>query len=283
MVLLRTVVLPFLIFNAVASSHGQSQKPTPPVQSQKQAPPKPTVKESLWTRIARIAGLTATPSTQKGPDDELVHGDIWVADLAQNTRLQLTHDGGYRSPIFLTGDREILALRGEDVVLISVAGGEPRKVSDVKGATKLVGVSLDEPNKVLILTEDENQRIALKLLSLKDAQITGVPFDEESKEDRRMIVHIRNWERVYGDIRVYVKNETKNGLAGPLEWTDVYLSQGDGVLINISKCDGVNCGQPSLAQSKKVVVYIKAAAIFNHSPRRMSRLKRWALSTSTKS
>jgi len=268
MVLLRTVVLLFLIFNVVVSSQGQSQKPTPPVQSQKQAPPKPTEKESLWTRIARIAGLTATPSTQKGRDDELVQGDIWVADPAQNTRLQLTHDGGYRSPIFLAGDREILALKGEDVVLISVAGGEPRKISDVKRATKLVGASLDEPNKVLILTEDENQRTALKLLSLKDAQITGVPFDEESKEDRRLIVHIRNWERVYGDVRVYVKNETKNGLAGPLEWTDVYLSQGDGVLINISKCDGVNCGQPSLAQSKKVVVYIKAAAVFNHLQRK---------------
>jgi hypothetical protein len=249
MVLLRTVVLFFLLFNALATSQQQSPK---------QTPPKPPPKESLWTRIARIAGLTATPSTQKGPGDEISHGDIWVVDLAQNTRLQLTHDGGYRSPVFLAGDREVLALQGDDVVLIPVAGGEPRKISGVKGATKLVGVDLDEPNKVLILTKDENQRTALKFLSLKNAQMTAVPFDEESKEDRRMIVHIRNWERVYGDTRVYVKNETKNGLAGPLEWTDVYLSQGDGVLINISKCDGVNCGQPSLAQSKKVVVYVKA-------------------------
>ena len=248
MVLFRTAVLLLVLFNALAAARVQSPKPTPP---------KPPPKTSLWTRVARIAGLTATPSTQKGAGDELVSGDIWVADLA-NKRTRLTHDGGYRSPVFLAGDQEILSLKGDDVVLIPVAGGEPRKISGARGVTKLVGVSLDEPNKVLILTEDENQRAVLKLLSLRDAQITAVPFDEESQDDRRMMVHIRNWDRVYGDTRVYVKNEMKSGLAGPLEWTDVYLSQGDVGLINISKCDGVNCGQPSLAQSKRLVVYIKA-------------------------
>jgi hypothetical protein len=157
----------------------------------------------------------------------------------------------------LAGDETILALRGEEVLQIPVAGGEPRKLFTVKSITKLVGASLDDADKVLVLSET-NQHPSVGLLSLKNGQLTSMPFDEASREEQRVLVHLQGWERVYGDTKVYLKSEAQSGLAGQTGWTDVYLKRGGIEPVNVSKCDGRNCGQPSLSQSKRLVVYVKA-------------------------
>src|SRR5258707_6535096 len=80
-------------------------------------------KPSFWQRVLRFVGISATPSAQKGPGDEISGGDIWVADLERNILLRLTSDGGYRSPILLRDDRIVLALKGDDLVQIPISGG----------------------------------------------------------------------------------------------------------------------------------------------------------------
>ena len=72
-----------------------------------------------------------------------------------------------------------------------------------------------------------------------------------------MISHLKDWERTYGQTTVYVKEHTKKGMAGPIAWTDVYLQQGQQNPLNLSQCDGQNCGQPSLSQHGRMVVYIR--------------------------
>ena len=57
----------------------------------------------------------------------------------------------------------------------------------------------------------------------------------------------------------FTKTETKEGLAGAVEWRDVYLKREGRDTVNVSNCDGVNCGQPSLSPSGRWVVYIKSA------------------------
>ena len=96
--------------------------------------------QSFWSTVLRMTGISATPSQLKGPDDEIQAGEIWVADLPRKTRLRITRHGGYRSPVFLAGDEHILALKGNKIIQIPLAGGEPKSLYTLKAVTKLVGV-----------------------------------------------------------------------------------------------------------------------------------------------
>jgi|RhiMetdeSRZDD1v2_1073273.scaffolds.fasta_scaffold27279_5 hypothetical protein len=211
---------------------------------------------SFWDTVLRITGISATPSQQKGPDDELEAGDIWVADLAHNTRLRVTRDGGYRSPVFMPGDDSLLALQGGQLVRLPVAGGSSQTLATIKGVVKLVGFHRKDADKVLLLMEDSG-RFTVGLLSLTSGQVTPVPYDERSDKDLLMLSHIKGWERTYGVTKVYVKSESQLGLASPVEWSDVYIQQGSKDPVNLSKCDGVSCNQPSLSHSGQQVAFVK--------------------------
>lgn len=217
----------------------------------------PKKKQTFWERLLRFAGISATPSAQKAPGDEAAAGDIWLVQVSSSEALRLTHDGGYRSPIFLVGDKTILALKSADVMEISVTGGQPRKLFAVEQVVKLVGVNLDDPNSILVLIEDQNRNPGLGLLTLNDGSVTRIP-SEGTDEFRRALTHAKGWERVYGSSRVYVKTEAKTDMVGTVEWSDVYFKQADSGPRNISRCDGINCGQPSLSQNGRSVTYIRA-------------------------
>lgn len=215
-------------------------------------------KESFWQRLLRFAGISATPSAQKAPDDGAVAGDIWVVRVDSSNKLRLTNDGGYRSPIFLNGDKSILALKGNSVVKLAIRAGSANRLFDLKGEVKLVGLNMDDPDSILILLVQQDGHPALGLLSLKSGQVTEIsPYGEE-QEFRRALAQAQGWERVYGTTRLYVKTEVKNDLAGSLEWSDVFLKNSQTEPKNLSQCDGINCGQPSLSQDRRQVVYIKA-------------------------
>jgi hypothetical protein len=55
-----------------------------------------------------------------------------------------------------------------------------------------------------------------------------------------------------------VKTESTRGIEGAREWTDVYVQRGSDKGDNISRCDGIDCGQPSLSFDEKAIVYIKS-------------------------
>lgn len=238
---------------SIALSQSLSLKSSPPQSSSSQSK-----KESFWRKLLRIAGISATPSAQKGPADEATSGEIWVVQVAQSEGARLTAQGGYRSPIFLSGDQSILALRGDDAFEIPLAGGKPRKLFPLKKVVKLVGQSLDDPDTILVLIEGRGRRRWLGLLSLKSGQVSSVSYDRESEDFRRMLAHAEGWERVYGTSAVYIKTESKKDLAGSVEWTDVYLKRANSAPVNLSRCDEVNCGQPSLSQKGNLVVYVRS-------------------------
>jgi hypothetical protein len=214
-------------------------------------------KPTFWERLLRFAGISATPNAQKAPGDEATSGDIWLVQVNSSEALRLTHEGGYRSPIFLTGDMKIIALKGPDVMEISVSGGEPKKLLCVKQVIKLVGANMDDPNSILVLTVDENRNPGLGLLTLHDGAVAKIAA-EESDEYRKALTHAKSWERVYGTTKVFVNTEVKNDLAGVVEWSDVYIKQAGSPAKNLSRCDGKNCNQPSLSQSGRAVAYVKA-------------------------
>jgi len=216
--------------------------------------------ETFLEKVLRIAGISATPSQQKGPGDERDTGDIWVVTLSQGTRQRLTRGGGYRSPVFALGGEHILALKGYNIVRIPMFGGEAKTLYAIPGALKLVGSSKDDQDTVLLLTEDADDRLTVGLLTVRSGQITTLTYNKKSKDDQRLLIHLKGWERVYDGTTLYVKEETKQGMGGRWQWTDVYLKRGDQEPMNLSKCDGIVCGQPSLSPDSRQVVFIKVQA-----------------------
>lgn len=221
------------------------------------APPA-ALSASFLETVLKVAGISAMPSAQKGPSDDLdAAGEIWIANVAERTLLRVTGKGRYNSPVFLPGDQSILALSGLRLVRIPLQGGEVEPLYTLKGVSKLVGFNKENPDQVLVLFEETDGSPSLGFLSLRTGQVTPVPHDRTSREHRAMIAHIKQWDRVYGDTTLYVKSEIKERVAGAVEWTDVYIKRGTSAPVNLSRCDGMNCGQPALSHDGRQVVFVK--------------------------
>jgi len=110
----RTTCVFVLLTHFVAFSASVAQTPPPAKQQEK---PKPQT-ETFWHRVLRVSGIAESPSTLKGPGDEVEHGQIWVAEIAAGGTRKLTDGGGFRSPVFIPGGKDVLALKGPYVVRV---------------------------------------------------------------------------------------------------------------------------------------------------------------------
>jgi hypothetical protein len=241
MVLLGTPVDPQAPKNASKASNSAPQKP-----------------KSFIDRVLDFLSISYTPGALKGPAGDPSNGQIWIASLTNNSAHSLTSSGNYRSPIFLPGSADILALRGNDLVRIPSTGGEGTKLHSVEGILKLVGAGSSDSNQVLALLRSEagsHPRVAF--LAVDTGAVTELPYDPSSSQDLQLVEDLQGWSRISGESRIFVKRQTKEDLAGTLEWTDVFLIAHGQQPVDVSRCDGVNCGQPSLSQDGSLLVYVK--------------------------
>jgi hypothetical protein len=210
----------------------------------------------LWHDLGRISGVSLPTISLKSADESVESGDIWIADLVEGTRRQVTQHGGYRSPVFEPDNQHLLALEGATLVRLATAGGEMQKLQSLGSTAKLVGVDKEDGDKVLVIY-DEGEIPRIASVSVKKKEVTVIPYDPKSPEDTRLVGHLRGWRRVYGGDTLFQKREKKETMAGTVEWTDVYLKREEKDAANISKCGGANCGQPSMSHDGKHVVYIR--------------------------
>ena len=231
--------------------HGQGAK------AQKAAAPQ-RPKETFWERVLRFTGISVNPNTLKGADDELVSGQVWVANLQSGTRRRVTTSEGYRSPIYFPSGADILALQGGYVVRISSSGDKAEKLYRIAGIAKFVGFSRDVPAEALALTEDEAGRVSPAILSVNTGAVAPIQYDPQSSLDRQMLEHLEGWQRSYGDTVIYVKREFRQSLSGTVEVFNVFLKTAGRDPVNVSGCDMANCGQPSLSPDGNRVLFIKA-------------------------
>lgn len=228
------------------------------VHAQKAATEKPAARpESFLEKVLRITGISANPTTLKGPGDEVTTGEVWLAELSSKRNRRLTATGGYRSPIFLP-NADLLALRRTDVVRLTITDPQPRMLYSIPDASKLVGFSQANPDQVLMLLEDAAGDTSVGLLSVASGKVSPLPYDLKSESDRQMVEHLAGWTRNYGDVTVYVKHQTKQAISGPLDWTDVFLRSGAAPAVDVSQCSPVNCGQPSLSADRHLLVFIRS-------------------------
>ena len=246
---------PYLLLAAllVSPAYPQAQKNTS--KASNSTPQKP---KSFIDRVLDFLSISYTPGALKGPAGEALNGQIWIADLKSNSAHALTSTWNYRSPIFLAGRADIIALRGNDIVRIPSTGGEGTKLHSVEGILKLVGASNSDSSKILVLLRSEtgsHPRVAL--LAIDTGAIVELPYDPASSQDLQLVEDLQGWSRVSGENRIFVKRQTKEDLSGTLQWTDVFMNAHGQQPVDVSRCDGVNCSQPSISQDGSLLAYVK--------------------------
>lgn len=240
----------FLLLFFVCLAAGQASKPSTAASATK---PKPA---SFIDEVLDFLGISDSPSTLKAPGDEVKTGQLWVVQLDSQNTHAIANGSGYRSPVFVAGSKDVMALKGTEVWLFSTS--QAKRLYPVEGITKLVASSARDPDKILVLLAnrgDAHDRVGL--LSISSGRVTPQPYDATSTQDLRMVESLEGWERVYGDERLYVKRVTKQVMSVTKEWADVFLKT-NGRDKDISQCDGTNCGQPSMSSEGRLVVFVKA-------------------------
>jgi hypothetical protein len=235
----------------------QDQKPKPPLPP----PVKKNTSSSFIDKVLKYLGISDMPGTLKGPGDEVVSGKIVITNLASLATRDVTSDGGYRSPIFTPGSDGILALHGHYLVRISAQSGEIKRLFPVANVTKLIGFKADDSENVLILQSgDASGRPIVGLLAVSTGKTTPLAYDPSWRVDLQMVENLQSWTRTYGDRQVYVSRQTKQALSGDVEWSDVFLKTDGQEPKDVSQCDGVDCGQPSLSADGRLLVFVKSAS-----------------------
>ncbi len=251
--MMRRLIACLLLAVLVSTSSGQNQKSAPASKQKPQA--------SFAEKLLKFLGIADSPGTLKGPGDEVRSGELWLADLQAKTTRVLVSGEGYRSPIFLQGSNDVLVLRGTEVMQVSIAGGEGKTLYSVQGILKLVGASSEDTANILILLRDQaGGRLRVGLLTVSTGAVTPVPYDPASGRDLQMVETLAGWSRTYGNRHIYVQKQHKQALSGIVEWHDVFLQVEGNPPVDVSRCDGVNCGQPSLSPDGHWLVFVRAKA-----------------------
>jgi len=251
---MRKVIACLLLMLLASAFSGVAQKSAP---ASKQKP-----RTSFIERVLKFLGISASPGTLKGPGDEVTSGQLWLADLQTKTTRPLTSSEGYRSPIFLAKNKGVLALHGVEVVRFPSTGGDGKSLYSVNGILKLVGASSEDPTIVLVLLRAHaaDGHASIGELTVSTGKVRLLPYDPASGEDLQMVEDLAGWSRTYGKRHIYVQKQSKKALSGTVEWQDVFLQVDSEPPVNVSQCDGVNCGQPSLSADGHWLVFIRTNA-----------------------
>lgn len=214
--------------------------------------------ESFWDKVLRFTGVSVTPRSLRGVENA-ASGDVWVVAAAVgSTPARLTRDRGYSSPVFDFQGQNILVLKAGDLFRISLNEDSPARIRPVPGVGKLVGISRDDADQLLVLMKEAGGSFGAAVLSIKTGAMTAISHDAHSDADETMLSHLAGWERVFGDVRLSCEDEEKDAPGGrSIRFTDVYLRRGSDRPIDLTNGNGVSSCQPSLSGDGKRVVFVR--------------------------
>ncbi|HSS51994.1 MAG TPA: hypothetical protein VLX28_23885 [Thermoanaerobaculia bacterium] len=240
---LTPVLLAFLLVAQSPSQQQQQQKP----------------KESFWQKVLRITGISATPPTTKGLPGGLLGGDLWMAGVDGGSRLRLTRDGEYRSPVFSADGGAVLALREGKVVRVSTAGflDTPEPLFPVPGIVRLVGSDPEAPGQVVVLTRPAEGTADLGILDLGDRKVRSLSAEAPAAGYQNALAELGRWDRTWqigepaGTVRLEVRPVDRG--------FDVFYLNGASP-IDVSHCGGDRCGQLAVSPDGRWVVFVRTPA-----------------------
>jgi hypothetical protein len=216
-----------------------SAQPPPP----NTAPVQSALSQAFWGGLGQInmlfkgAGNLASGAT---------HGAIWRLDLVTGNQHQVGSGDTLSWPVGATADGPVFALQGRQLVRFG-ADGTQALVSDGTWR-KLLGVLPDGSVLGFVVAEP---RARPALLSL-DRTMRVLPAPE-TDEDRQREAFALQEERDYADdTHLRVRRSERGG-----QGFDVFLIK-DGTQRNLTDCGSDRCGQPSLTDDGRALLYIRA-------------------------
>jgi hypothetical protein len=216
-----------------------AQQPAPAKDPSKPAAQKKDRTQQLVSFVewlAQVAGISAVSGVRGGGSGD--QGDIWDQPVGGGALRRLTSEGGYSWPVFSVDDRNIIALRGGDLVSLAAGGGKPVKLAHTRmDLAALIGSG---PLGLVVLTTDQ-------VGTFSPESGTFSPFAPGTQEDRDNIARLHSPGRSYHE--------------GQLT-----LSERDGVITITTggktreiATEGVASLQPSASHDLKRVVFIRSA------------------------
>ncbi len=215
-------------------------------------------------------GIIATPGGQKSDEEEEEakrragkSGKIWVANLKQNLTLasfeEVMIEGSFRSPVILAGGAQILALKGEKIVRITILDKSVEELETIPGILKLVGQSKDNPADVMILLRiGKGGCIGVAMFSTMTKKLTLIPYGDTTEDEAR-VFQLLIWERVYdGGVTLLEKqDEVGEGENKTRQFNIFLIKQNPNSENKISHCVRKNCIQPTFLNSPRMVAYVE--------------------------
>ena len=210
-------------------------------------------KQGLLRKLAGLLGLPSAP-TQMRSEDTNVSGDIWTIPISGGTKVRVTTNGNYRSPVFVPDGKSLFALCGPTIVRVVLADHSVREVARAPGVSRLAGIVPDRPNDLVMLSDAGRQH--LEVLDLISRKRNVVAHDPNDPEDALVLVYLASDAREYGDIRLAVAEQHTSYRV----WKDVFVKMGERPLMNLTNGQGTN-RQPALSPDKTLVAYVNDPAV----------------------
>ena len=207
-------------------------------------------KQGLLRKLAGLLGLPSAP-TQLRSEDTGVSGDIWMISVSGGTKIRVTADGDYRSPLFVPDGKSLFALRGGTLVRIDLTDHSVREVMPAPGVSRLAGIMPDRPNDLVMLVFDAG-RLDLETLDLISRKRSVMSHDPNDPEDALVLAYLASDAREYGSIRLAVAEQHTSFRV----WKDVFVQMDEQPPRNLTNGQGASSRQPALSPDKTLVAYV---------------------------
>jgi hypothetical protein len=175
-------------------------------------------------------------------------GEVWLFDKRTGERRRIGAAADLSWPTPSADGSSVYALRGRQVVRLSVSSGEEIPIGAPADWRKLLG-ALPDGAIIGLIADDPFPRPAL--LS-QDGEQTDLPAPE-TREERKRIGVLLQEARAYGDgARLEVRDSERGGRG-----RDVFLIEGAHAQ-NLSDCGDELCGQPARSMDGMLFFYVRS-------------------------
>ena len=209
--------------------------------------PKKKDSEPWYYKLARILGVDRAPVSLKGPAGAKP-GELWISAADHVDQRLLAAGTDFKSPVFQPRGKYVFALRGDELVRVSSAGGTAVKVRSLPGVVKLVGFDGSNPDRVLALFETggsgDARKLDVVLVSVTTAKSQTIAKGRAA--DSEQMESLLGWQRQYGSI--YVRPQGGDIIVGGIQPVDV----------PVSDCRDAECGQPAYSPELGQVAFIRS-------------------------
>ena len=144
-------------------------------------------------------------------------------------------------------------MRDDKLVRINLSDGAVTPLFAASGVSKLVGVYQDDPDSIVVLTDEIDGAHQVEELSLRTGKPTRIRYDPG---DASLVTSLSGSGGDYGDVTVMTEVQAEKGKG---IWTDVFLHQKGQPPRNLSRCKGDLCGQPALSLDGSQAAFLRKA------------------------